>query len=211
MTSNALRTSPLAVGARVSLELPEAGTCVAEVARLEGPRVVLSLLDEAPPGQLAQQAALDLFLPRPEGVYRWACTVASEPQAGRVELLVAGSALFIQRRMGLRVGTGLEAEVRREHSARRGRPYPARVTDVSRGGLRMETAANVSVGDTLEVAMDLEGSPLRVTGRVVMARPGPRPDSQRLVHLSFLADQLEAKERIARFVGAHLGANAFNR
>jgi hypothetical protein len=192
-------------GVRVSLEFPDAGTCVAVVAQINGRRLELRLLDEPLPGDLGQGCALDLFLPRPEGVYHWVCTVSSPPVGERAEVEISGLPLFIQRRMGPRVGAALDAEVRREHSARRGRPYSATVADLSRGGLKLETACPLSTGDTVEVKVGLPGDPVEVVGRVVMAYPSPgHPGSSRLAHISFLEDQAGAVETISRFVAGQL-------
>ncbi len=196
-------------GVRVSLEFPEAGTCVAVVAQIDGRKLGLQLLDEPPPGELGPGSMIDLFLPRPEGVYHWVCTVNSLPTSERAEVEISGSALFIQRRMGPRVDATLGAEVRRERSARRGRSYPATVADLSRGGLKLETPCQLSTGDTVEVKVGLPGEPVEVVGRVVMAYPSPANSGLRLAHISFLDDQADAAEVIGRFVAGHLRDASF--
>ena len=65
MTGGGLMNNPLETGVRVSIELPEAGTCVAVVDSQDEARVVLQLLDEIPEGELEAGATLELFMPLP--------------------------------------------------------------------------------------------------------------------------------------------------
>ena len=68
---------PLEAGVRVSLELPEAGTCVAVVDSRDHGSLVLDLLDEIPDGELEARSTFDLFLPRPQGIYHWLCSLSA--------------------------------------------------------------------------------------------------------------------------------------
>ena len=70
---------PLENGMRVSLELPEAGTCVAVVSQRGQSSLTLDLLDDLPDGELEPGSTLDLFMPRPEGIYHWLCSLNSLP------------------------------------------------------------------------------------------------------------------------------------
>ena len=66
---------PLEAGVRVSLELPEAGTCVAVVSSTGETILVLDLLDDILEGELEPGSTFDLFMPRPEGIYHWLCSL----------------------------------------------------------------------------------------------------------------------------------------
>ncbi len=73
---------PLEAGVRVSLELPEAGTCVGVVSS-KGlstggqASLTLDLLDELPEDEVEPGSTIDLFMPRPEGIYHWLCALSS--------------------------------------------------------------------------------------------------------------------------------------
>ena len=64
-------SGPLAPGVRVSLEFPQAGTCVGVVTSVEATSVALDLLDELPNGHLVSGLTIQLFMPRAEGLYHW--------------------------------------------------------------------------------------------------------------------------------------------
>jgi len=193
---------------RVSLELPEAGTCVALVAAKGDETLALDLLDDVPEGELLEGSTVELFMPHHEGVYHWLCTVNSPPLGQKAEVHLLSAPLFIQRRLGHRVGTSLPAEIRREHSSRRGRAYPALVADLSRGGLGLDTSCPLNTGDTVEVTMDLSGTTVRLMGRVAMAHqtsghsPGTAASCQ--AHVSFFEGQRGAIEAINHFVSNRL-------
>jgi hypothetical protein len=190
---------------RVSLELAEAGTCVARVASKSDRALVLELLDEVPDGELGEGSMVDLFMPRSEGVYHWLCIVRSAPQDQRAQVELLDAPLLIQRRFAHRVGAALPAEVRREHAARRGRAHSALVADLSRGGLKLETAYQLTTGDTVEVTMNLSGATARLLGRVVMAyNSSPGRGGTYKAHVNFLEGQRQAIELVDRFITQQL-------
>ena len=90
---------------RVSLELPEAGTCVAVVSETAQSSLTLDLLDDLPDGELEPGSTLDLFMPRPEGIYHWLCSLSSLPLGQRAELELLGSPMVVQRRARPRAST----------------------------------------------------------------------------------------------------------
>ncbi len=61
MTSAAAIAGPLEPGASVGLQLPQAGTCAAQVASCDGRSVILELVDELPAGALEEGSVADLF------------------------------------------------------------------------------------------------------------------------------------------------------
>lgn len=200
MTSTEM-TGPLEAGVRVSLELPEAGTCVAVVASTQETTLVLDLLDEIPDGELEPGETFDLFMPRSEGIYHWLCSLSSVPEGQRAEVELLNSPMFVQRRLGRRLEAEVHAQVRRIHSARRGRPYEMTVADLSHGGLKLEGPHQLSTGDTIEVTMDL-GTSVQVVGRIVMAYP--RSKSAWAAHVSFLEGQREAIDMVDSYVAHQL-------
>jgi hypothetical protein len=189
----------LSPGVRVSLEVPEAGTCVARISKREGPVLWLDLLDEVGEGELPPGSTVELFLPRTSGIYHWLCVLSASPvdQKAQVELL--SPAMFVQRRLGHRTGVELEALVRRLHSGRRGQAHQMTVADLSRGGMKLNGQFQASTGDTLEVTVRM--SPfLRVVDRVVMAyQSGP---GQWAAHVSFLDGQREAFEAVDTYIAS---------
>jgi hypothetical protein len=194
-------TGPLEAGMRVSLELPEAGTCVAVVASRGGTSLVLDLLDELPDGELEPGSTLDLFMPRTEGIYHWPCLLSSPPLGQRAEFELLDFPMFVQRRRRHRVDAELQAMVRRLHSTRRGRAHEMTVADLSHGGLKLEGALQISTGDTVEVSVDL-GVPVQVVGRAVMAYP--TADGSWAAHVSFLDNQREAIDMVDSYVALQL-------
>jgi hypothetical protein len=198
-------TGPLAPGVRVSLELPVAGTCVAVVTSHDDTTLILELLDEMPEGELEEGSRLDLFMPRSEGIYHWPCALSAAPQGQRAEVELLNLPMFVQRRLGHRMEAALQAEVRRVHASRRGRPRQMVVADLSHGGLKAQGDHQLSAGDTIEVSMQL-GAPVQVAGRVVMAYPtGP---GEWTVHVSFLDGQPDAGATIDEYIAAQLRGQA---
>jgi len=187
----------LVTGARVSLELPEAGTCVAVVTSAVGDQVRLQLLDELPPGSLHLGAAFELFVPRPAGIYHWLCALRELEREEEALVQLLSEPLFVQRRRAHRWEASLEAQVRRVHAARRGAIRAMKVADLSRGGLKLEGPVRLSTGDTLEVGFNL-GREVELMGRVVMAYPAP--GDFWAVHVSFLEGQREAMELLDRYI-----------
>jgi PilZ domain len=201
-------TGPLTPGVRVSLELPEAGTCVAVVASQDETTLVLDLLDEIPDGELEAGSRLDLFMPRNEGIYHWPCALSSAPVGQRAEIELLNLPMFVQRRLGHRVEAALQAQVRRIHAARRGRPHEMVVADLSQGGLKLHGDYHLSTGDTIEVTLELSPT-AQVMGRVVMAYPtGPADWS---VHVSFLDGQPDAAEALDAYITRQLRHQATSR
>jgi len=193
-------------GVRASLELPEAGTCVVEVGAViravEGPVVSLRLLDELPPGLLDAGSRLELFLPRPDGIYHWLCALRSQ-SASQARAVLLSEPLFVQRRMRPRWRAELQADVRRVRSARRGTAHRMRVADLSRGGLKLEGPLQLSTGDTLEVTVDL-GPEVQLVGRAVMAYP--TSGSSWAAHVSFVEGQGDAVDLVDSYIVRHSSA-----
>jgi len=200
MTSTEM-TGPLEAGVRVSLELPEAGTCVAVVASTGETSLVLNLLDDLPDGELEPGSTFDLFMPRSEGIYHWLCSLSSPPDGQRAEVELLNSPMFVQRRFERRVEAEVHAQVRRIRSARRGRQYKMTVADLSHGGLKLDGPHQVSTGDTIEVTMDL-GGPVQVVGRAVMAYPTSK--SAWVAHVSFLEGQRAAIDVVDAYIARQL-------
>jgi hypothetical protein len=194
-------SEPLSPGVRVSLELPDAGTCVGVVDSKDDTVVVLSLLDDLVDGDLETGVTLDLFMPRPQGIYHWLCVVRSLPEEQKAELELLSTPVFVQRRLGPRVEAGLQAQVRRVHSSRRGTAHEMQVADLSRGGMKLEGPFQVRTGDTLEVSVDL-GSPVQLTGRAVMAYQAG--SGRFAAHVSFVDGQRDAIESIDGYIARRI-------
>jgi hypothetical protein len=194
-------TRPLEAGVRVSLELPEAGTCVAVVASTGETSLVLDLLDDLLEGELEPGSTFDLFMPRSEGIYHWLCSLSEAPQGQRAQVELLNPAIFVQRRLERRVEAEVHAQVRRIHSARRGRPQEMTVADLSHGGLKLDGPNQLSTGDTLEVTMALD-VPVQVVGRAVMAYPTPA--GSWVAHVSFLEGQRAVIDVVDAYVARQL-------
>jgi PilZ domain len=196
---------PLEAGVRVSLELRDAGTCVGVVSskgQSTGGQasLTLDLLDELPDGEVEPGSTVDLFMPRPEGIYHWLCSMSSPPFGQRAQLELLGSPIVVQRRSRQRVDTGLHAQVRRIRSARRGTAHDMTVVDLSHGGMKLTGSFQSSTGDTVEVTVDL-GTSIQVVGRVVMAYPS---NGGWTAHLSFVDGQREALDVVDGFLAYRL-------
>lgn len=189
--------TPLEPGVRVSLELPDAGTCVGVVDSKNDAMVVLSLLDELAEGDLPAGTTLALFVPRAQGIYHWLCVVRSFGPDQKAELELLSAPVFVQRRLGHRVEAALQARVRRIHSSRRGQAHEMRVADLSHGGMKLEGLVQLSTGDTLEVTVDL-GAPVQLMGRAVMAYPANQ--GKYAAHVSFLEGQRDAVDVVDDYI-----------
>lgn len=186
---------------RVSLELPEAGTCVAVVTKAEHPIVGLDLLDEMPDGELQRGLTLDMFMPRPQGTYHWLCTLASAPRDQKAELELLDGPTFVQRRLAQRMDASAQAQLRRLRSGRKTKPQPAVVVNVSRGGMKLHGAFHASTGDTVEVTVDLDQK-LALLARTVMAYP--LEEGTWALHVSFLPGQRDALEALDAYIARRL-------
>jgi len=203
---------PLTAGARVGLQLPHAGPCAAQVMACSGADLVLELLDEIPAGGLEEGSVVDLLLPLSWGMYKWIALVSAPPSEKKAELQLLDAPMFIQRRLDPRVGVGVPAEVRHVASGRRGEPHQAIVSDLSRGGLKLEGARQLRAGDVVEITMDLSATladqvgPLTLLGRVVMAYRSPVSDDPSIsdAHVSFLEEQDQAVQAVDHFVTQQL-------
>ena len=194
-------SGPLEPGVRVSLEFPEAGTCVGVVVSRGPTSVVLDLLDELPDGDLVAGLTLQLFMPRAEGLYHWLGALSGPPQGPQVEMELLSSPLFVQRRFGKRVEPELQAEVRRLRSTRRGRPHEMSVADMSRGGMKLEGPFPLSTGDTLEVTVDI-GATVQLVGRAVMAYPVS--EGTWAAHVTFVDGQRELINLVDDYIASQL-------
>ncbi|MGO9661534.1 MAG: PilZ domain-containing protein [Acidimicrobiales bacterium] len=194
-------SGPLEPGVRVSLEFPQAGTCVGVVASKGPTSVVLDLLDELPDGELVAGLTLQLFMPRAEGLYHWLGALSGPAHGQQVEMELLSSPLFVQRRFGKRVEPELQAEVRRLRSTRRGRPHEMSVADLSRGGMKLEGHFPLSTGDTLEVTVDI-GATVQLVGRAVMAYPVS--EGTWAAHVTFVDGQRELINLVDDYIASHL-------
>lgn len=188
-------------GARVSLEFPDAGTCVAVISSRQSARVVLDLLDPLPDGDLRDGTALDMFMPRADGIYYWACSLTAAPTPQRAEVQLLSSPVFVQRRTSHRVDAELGAQVRRVRSSRRGKQHSMLVVDLSRGGMKLEGPFQMSTGDTVEVLVDL-GQPVQLACRAVMAYPTTAGNWA--AHLCFLEGQRELTEVVGTYIAGQI-------
>jgi hypothetical protein len=190
-------TGPLRPGVRVSLELPESGSCVAVVASVQGTDLLLDLLDDIPDDEIDPGVTTDLFMPRTEGIYHWACALRSAPIGQKAEVELLSLPVFVQRRLAQRWEAELQAEVRRISAARRGKAHEMLVADLSQGGMKLEGPFQLSTGDTLEITVDL-GTPVQLVGRTVMAYPLSQVTWA--AHVSFLDGQREVMEAVNGFI-----------
>ena len=186
---------------RVSLELPESGTCVGVVTTAHDNTVALELLDDVPDGELPGGLTLDMFMPRPQGIYHWLCALSSPPEGQKAEVELLGEPTFVQRRVGPRMESTAQAQVRRIRSGRRGRVQPALVVNLSRGGLKLQGPFQASTGDTVEVSVDL-GQRVALLGRAVMAYP--LSEGTWATHVSFLPGQRDALDALDGYIAQRL-------
>ena len=212
MTAVAAIAGPLEIGARVGLQLPQAGTCAAQVASCDGRALILELLDDIPPGQLEEGSVLDLFMSLSWGMYKWLCIVSCQPSERKAEVQLLDAPMFIQRRLDPRVGVGVPAQVRPVRSVTLGEAHEAVVADLSHGGLKLEGAKQLRAGDVIEVTMELSATSISFSamvslmGRVLMAYPSSKsaePGSTD-AHVCFVEGQPEAIEAVDRFVAQQL-------
>jgi hypothetical protein len=186
---------------RVSLELPEAGTCVGMVTGTQHNMISLELLDEVPDGELEGGLTLDMFMPRPQGIYHWMCTLSAAPEGRRALVELLGEPTFVQRRVGQRVESSAQAQVRRLRSGRRGPAHPAMVVNLSRGGMKLQGPFQASTGDTVEVSVELDQR-VALLGRAVMTYP--LAEGTWATHVSFLPGQRAALDALDEYIASRL-------
>jgi PilZ domain len=196
MTSAGGIAGPLEPGSQVGLQLPQAGSCAAQVASCDGRELILELLDEVPPGALEEGSVADLFMSLSWGMYKWLCIVSCQPSERKAEIQLLDAPMFIQRRLDPRVGE-------------------ATVADLSHGGLKLEGARQLRAGDVIEVATELSATLISsgmvsLMCRVVMAYPSAKhPGRGRTdAHICFLEGQQQAIEAVDRFVAQQLKCRA---
>ncbi|HXW79334.1 MAG TPA: PilZ domain-containing protein, partial [Acidimicrobiales bacterium] len=163
-------------------------------------------------GSLEEGSIVDMFLSLSWGMYRWLCIVSCSPGDRKAEVQLLDAPMFIQRRLDPRVGVGLPAEVRPVRSANRGPAHHAIVADLSHGGLKLEGAKQLRVGDVVEVTMEMRATlvdfvgPITLTGRVVMAYPSSKSGELGVMdaHVCFLDGQQKAVAGVDQFVAQQL-------
>lgn len=189
--------NPLKPGTRVSLELPESGTCVGVVKNSKHNKVALQLLDEVPDGELPGTGTLDMFMPSPQGIYHWLCAMRSPPKGQRARVELLGEPSVVQRRLGQRLESYAQAQVRRMRSGRRGPAQPTIVVNLSRGGMKLQGPLHATTGDTVETVVLLDKRVI-LLGRVVMTYP--LAEGTWATHVNFLPGQREALDALDSYL-----------
>ena len=173
----------LAPGARVSIWLPEGGTCVASISAIKGDDVEVDLLDDLEDGMPPAGTGLSMYVSRPNGLVGWRAVVKDERRGeAKASLTVGSPAPVVQRRHYVRVDVDLPAEARRIVAGRRGRVQFGRVADLSPGGLRLIGPIVLRTADVVEVTVDLGDGPVELRGPVVLSHAAP--DGGRVVHVA---------------------------
>jgi hypothetical protein len=212
MASVAASAGLLVTGATVGLALPRAGTCAAQVASGHERALTLDLLDEPPARMLEEGSVVDMFVTVSAGLYKWLCIVSQAAADNHVTLQLLNGPVFVPARSDPRIVVNLPAQVCADGPDRQGRPRPAVVTDLSRGGMKLEGAPDLHVGDLIEVTLELAPSlgapaaPVSIMGRVVTAcasTVGAPPGGQH-VHISFIGGQQKALDAVGLFVAQRL-------
>lgn len=206
MTTAAVAAGPLQAGVRVGIQLDQGATHPAQVTSCQQRAMALEVPDGLPEGAVEEGSVIDLLMPRSVGMYKWLCIVVACPNSRELDVQILDGPMFIQRRLDPRVGANLPAEVRHVRSSHRGLPYQAFVADLSHGGLKLEKARPLRMGDIVEVTMELCGAPVALLGRVVMAYPSPglgEPGSTD-AHVAFHEGQHRGVEEVDRFVAEQL-------
>jgi hypothetical protein len=202
---------PLGVGTPVSLEVAGTNDCDARVTFCEGGRLTLELVDELSKGTVQEGSVVGMSSPLSWGQYRWLCIVGSLSDREVVIQLLDGPT-FVPRRSDPRAGVEMPADIRLLYRGDLGQPHQVVITDLSRGGMKVEGALLLLSGDIVDVTMDLspEGAtaPLSVSalGRVVTINRenrGGGPDKMQ-AHIQFIGGQLEAIEALDRFIEERL-------
>lgn len=223
MASVAASAGLLVTGATVALDRPRAGTCSARVADGRGRALILDLLDDPPAHMLDEGSVVEMSVSVSPGDYKWLCIVSRGAAGSQVGLQLLDGPVFVPARSDPRAAVHLPAEVSADGPDRRGRPAAAVVTDLSRGGMKLEGAPGLQVGDLVEVTVQLSArpgtatTPVSLMGRVVTAcsatcggpaggeLPGGGLAGTGHVHVSFIGGQQKALDAVGRFVAQRLG------
>jgi hypothetical protein len=181
-------------GIRVGVEVPDGGTYVAVIERIEGRVVDVELLDDVPEGALLPDRVVNVFIPRPAGLYCWLSRVIGQSRRTALSLNMIDPVRLQQRRRHVRVDVDIPAVVRRIRGGRRGRAQNVRIADLSVGGLKLIGAFALATVDTVSVIVDLGQGPVSLDGRVVMSYP--TSDGSRVAHVAFEGDYPWIDERV---------------
>ena len=163
--------------------------CVAEVAEIRTDALVVRLLDPAPPGAFRTGTTVDLTVTAPDGLYRSTTRIdGTEPGGdaddGVLDLRPPDDFEVVQRRAQQRVDVSFPVSIRRVSPGRQHDPVTARAEDLSRGGIRLDSAAPFDVGHVLHLELPGGGDePVVLQGLVVASRP--REDGHRTLHVAF--------------------------
>jgi hypothetical protein len=195
------------------LQLAQLGSFAAKVVSGDGRSVSLQMVEVPPDGSLETGAVVEMFIPLAMGVYRWLCLVSSVRSGGAAEVQVLDAPMFVPRRPNPRVLAELPAEVRTLLPQSKGPAHRAVVTDLSKGGLKLEGCQQVGIDDTIEVTArlaalpSLPGETISIMGRVVMAYPSATSSEtggSTDAHVAFIDGQQEALDAVERFVSDQL-------
>ncbi len=193
-------------GVRVGVEVPEGGTYVAVIERIQGSIVDVELLDDVPEGTLLPDHVVNVFVPRPAGLYCWLSKVVGQSERTALSLNMMDPVRVQQRRRHVRVEVDLPAVVRRIRGGRRGRGQTVRIADLSVGGMKLIGAVNLATVDTVVIDTDLGQGPVSLDGRVVMSYP--TSDGSRVAHIAFAGDYPWIEERTSDSVSPGLSLSS---
>ena len=199
-------TVELKKGVRVGVEVPDEGTYVAVIERIEGRVVDVELLDDVPDGALPPNRVVNVFIPRPAGLYCWLSRVIGQSRRTALSFTMIDPVRLQQRRRYERVEVDIPAVVRRVRGGRRGRAQNVRIADLSIGGLQLIGAVTLATVDTVVVDADLGHGLVSLDGQVVMSYP--TSDGSRVAHVAFAADYPGIHERVAGEVSPGLSVSS---
>jgi hypothetical protein len=156
------------------------------IERIEGRVVEVELLDDVPEGALLADRVVNVFVPRPAGLYCWLSRVIGQSRRTALSLTMTDPVGLRQRRRHVRVEVDIPAVVRRVRGGRRGRPQTVRIADLSTGGLKLIGSVTLATVDTVVIDADLGEGLVSLDGRVVMSYP--TSDGTRVAHIAFAGD-----------------------
>jgi hypothetical protein len=193
----------------VTLAVPELEELTAVVEQVDGEELVVALVKVGPNPlpEVAGADGVELRHETPLGIFKASGSVTPQAPGGRrLRFEPTDDPAVIQRRDHARVDTDLPVALAPEYGNQQ--RIGARAVNVSGGGVLLEGAAELGMGDRVRVSLVLDdgGPPLETLARVVR-EPAPgltgllfdlidEPARERLIHYVF--ERERERRRVAR-------------
>jgi hypothetical protein len=133
-----------------------------------GGNVIVITDEQAPPAELKPNAPVRVNFSEGRWLTKARGRVLERVERG-LKILIVGQDERVQRRSHVRVAVNQATQIAVASGGAAPRIVDAEIVDISEGGCRVRCGQPVAAADAVELAYDLDGATIRLTGQVVSA------------------------------------------